>query len=123
MQINDREGLARAIRELSKRSIIEENILLDNMYRIKLALDPVEQVNKLFSRKAPFAEAINNLLDESIVDGGNVLINKLTIDSTDSFLKETLNTFMQLSIAKTVNRNAYKIKAVSVVIIKNILRA
>lgn len=123
MQINDREGLARAIRELSKRSIIEENILLDNMYRIKLALDPVAQVNKLFPRKVPFAEAINNLLDESIVDVGNVLISKFTIDSTDSFLKETLNSFMQLSIAKTVNRNAYKIKAVSVVIIKNILRA
>ena len=120
MHIRDSKGLIKAIDALNERRIVEENKLLDKLYLIKQHLDPVYQVNKLLPRKVPVAEVLNKLLDESIIDATNLITNKLNAQSTDSLLKKTGSSFLQLTISKVVFNNTYKIKAISLAILKNI---
>src|SRR5665647_513640 len=105
MHIRDSKGLIKAIDALNERRIVEENKLLDKLYLIKQHLDPVYQVNKLLPRKVPVAEVLNKLLDESIIDATNLITNKLNAQSTDSLLKKTGSSFLQLTISKVVFNN------------------
>jgi hypothetical protein len=121
MYISNQKELLKAIDNLNNRKIIEENNLLNKLYGIKQQMDPVFQVNKLLPRKVPAVEVLNNLFDETIIDATHLITDKLNARSTDSLLKKTGSNFLQLTISGIVNNNAYKIKAISLAILKNII--
>jgi hypothetical protein len=121
MYISNQKELLKAIDNLNNRKIIEENNLLNKLYGIKQQMDPVFQVNKLLPRKVPAVEVLNNLFDETIIDATHLITDKLNARSTYSLLKKTGSNFLQLTISGIVNNNAYKIKAISLAILKNII--
>lgn len=122
MYISDTQTLAKAIDELNSQRVAEENILLDNIYAIRQLADPIYQINKLLPRRVKMAEVIDNLMDKSIVGVANKINNRLSIKPTDSFLKQTGNNLLKLTISNTLNNNTYKIKVMGLSIIKIIFR-
>ena len=120
MQIKDSKELLQAIERLNAKLGVHENEILNNIIRIKQALDPVKMVNNLLPRKVTVGETLNNLIDESIIDMADLVIYKLAIPSNNSFIKVAGNAVIKNSINMAVSKNAFKIKAISLAIVKNI---
>ena len=120
MQIKDSRELSQAIARLDAKLGVHQNEILNNISLMKNALDPVEKVNKLLPRKVTIGETLNNLIDESIMDVADLVIYKLAIPSNNSFIKVAGNTILKNSINIAVSKNAFKIKAISLAIVKNI---
>ena len=120
MQIKDSRELSQAIARLDAKLGVHQNGILNNISLMKNALDPVEKVNKLLPRKVTIGETLNNLIDESIMDVADLVIYKLAIPSNNSFIKIAGNTVLKNSINRAVSKNAFKIKAISLAIVKNL---
>lgn len=122
MYISDTKTLAKAIDQLNNQRVAKENILLDKIYAIRQFGDPIYQINKLLPRRVLVAEVIGKLMDESIVNVANKINNKLSIKSTDSFIKQTGNNLLKLTVSNTLNHHTYKIKIISLSILKIIFK-
>jgi len=120
MHIKDSKELSQAIERLHVKLGLHENEILNNISRLNQALDPVEIVKNLLPRKVTVGETLNNLIDESIMDVADLVIYKLAIPSNNSFIKIAGNTVLKNSINRAVSKNAFKIKAISLAIVKNL---
>ncbi len=120
MQIKDSKALLQAIEKLNAKLVVHKYEILNNISVIKHALDPVQNINKLLPRKVPVGKALNNLIDESIMDAAELLVYKLATPSNNSIFKVAGNTIIKNSVNMAVSKNSFKIKAISLAIVKNI---
>ena len=120
MQISDSKSLTKAIRELNSRRVEEEELLLEKMRLIKQSFDPAYQVNKRLPRMMNQAAIFNNFMDDSLTTAANAINNKLLANPTDSLLKQSGSNFLKLTVSKSINKYAWKIKIITLSLIKNI---
>ncbi len=120
MRIKDSKELSQGIEKLEAKLGVLENDIFIKIFRIKQALDPLENVKKLLPRKVTIGETFNNLIDKSIMGVADLLIYKLAIPSNNSFIKVAGNTVLKNFINRAISKNAFKIKAISFAILKNI---
>ena len=120
--IMDSNELKLAIKELDKKHLHKRAILIENLNSFKKYLDPVYHVNNALPPKQPITVKINDLLDETILDATEIINKKIKEQSEGSILLKSGGSMATKIVSKTLHSNKTKIKAISLAIIKNILK-
>ena len=118
----DSTELKLAIKELDKKHLNKKLKLIENLKSFKKYLDPVYHVNNALPVELPVTYKINELLDNTIFDATQVIKNKITEQSKGSFLLKSGGSMVSKMVDKTLLSNKTNIKAISLAIIKNILK-
>ena len=118
----DANELRLAIKELDKKQIQKKSILIENLRSFEKYFDPVYHVNNALPPKLPVSLKINGLLDETILDATHLLNSKIREQVDGSLLLKSGGAMVIKAVSKSVLSNKTKIKAISLAIIKNILK-
>ena len=120
MQSNN---LNQEIIQLSRRKVEQENQLVDNIKSVKKLFDPIFLVKKILPSPMPAAPVfINNLMDKSIYGIANKFIKQTGISNSSSFIERKTKNALEQIIIKVVTNNRYKIKAIGIAVLKNLIR-
>ena len=118
----DSKELHSAIKELNKEEILRKNKLLADLKSFEKYFDPVYHVKNSLPPTMPVGFRLNGLLDETIIDATHVINNKIQEQSQGSILLKSGTTMITKVVSKSVLSNKTKIKAISLAIIKNLLK-
>ena len=118
----DTNELKHAIKELDKKEIHKKLILIENLKSFEKYLDPVYHVKNALPPKLPVGLKINHLLDETILDVTHVINKSIKEQAEGSILLKTGGSVVSKIVNKKMLSNKTKIKAISLAIIKNILK-
>lgn len=118
----DSNELKLAIKELDKKHIHKKALLIENLNSFTKYIDPVYHVKNALPPKLPIGFKINDLLDETIVDATEIINKKIRDQSDGSILLKSGGSMVTKIVSKAVFSNRTKIKAVSLAIIKNLLK-
>ena len=118
----DTNELKHAIKELDKKQMHKKLILIENLKIFEQYLDPVYHVKNALPSKLPVGLKINHLLDETILDVTQIIDRSIKKQAAGSILLKSGGSMVSKIVNEKVLSNKTKIKAISLAIIKNILK-
>jgi hypothetical protein len=122
MCINNRKELVKAIFDLDRLCINQEDLLLHKIETIKNSIDPVFQLNKILTnRKNIKLQLFNKQIDQSINKATNFVTIKAGLGN-NSFIENKAGSFLKDTFYTVFVTNRFKIKAVGFALLKNIFR-